>query len=253
MKTFFASFLSTVALAAIIPVDQAQAAPRRITVASTDKVSRQNPSVESEDFDEPTNPAPRKKAKAKTSETESFDKHWYLRIQQLPFLGMAAVSDNGVLDLELMRAVNENFHIGPTTVFHYGKQADTKMKSFNLGVRADMILPDFGNLDEVYVSTSLMFGYYSTNSVQYTRTTYNEPETLTCDFQTQGFHRVGAIAVGKIWRLSDSIHVTTGLGAVKSKTFNGTITRSGFCENRDIRDSEGTELPWLDFGVGFKI
>lgn len=188
-----------------------------------------------------------------------FKKHTYVRIQQLPFLGMAAVSDEGVLDVEIMQAVNKNFHIGPTSVFHYGMQGDTKMKSINLGVRADFILPDFGNLDEVYFSSAFMVGKYysSTKKVELERqgegTAVEFVEVTTCDYKSEGLHRVGAFVVGKIWRISESTHVTTGIGGVKSKTFNGTTKSSGKCSDKSITESEGTALPWVDFGVGFNI
>jgi hypothetical protein len=188
-----------------------------------------------------------------------FKKHTYVRIQQLPFLGMAAVSDDGVLDIEVMQAINKNFHIGPTGVFHYGMQGDTKMKSMNLGVRADFILPNFGNLNEVYVSSAFMLGKYSSSTKrveqewQETNGTGEYVDVTTCDYKSEGYHRVGAFVLGKIWRLSESTHLTTGLGVVKSKTFNGTTKSSGTCSDKSITESEGTSLPWVDFGVGFNI
>jgi hypothetical protein len=238
---------------------EAFATPKRDLMASTKRKQKfyakaQNSDSYSDESDTNIDDDPRGKVQTK------FKNHSYVRIQQLPFLGMAAVSDEGVLDIEVMQAVNKNFHIGPTTVFHYGMQGDTKMKSINLGVRADFILPDFGNIGEVYFSSAFMLGKYSsstkivTQELQEGGSQFNDfKEVVTCDYQREGFHRLGAFVAGKIWRVSESTHLTTGLGAVRTKTFNGTTKGSGQCSDRGVTESEGTTLPWVDFGVGFNI
>ena len=177
---------------------------------------------------------------------------WYMRVQQLPLLGMAAVSDTGVADVELMKVINQNFHIGPTVVYHFGKIQDTKMQSFNLGVRADLILNEFGNVGDVYVSSAFMLGAFQSKTKSVLSGWDEQPERITCDFTSKGFHRVGAFVAGKLWTLSDTLHVTTGLGVVKSK-ISGKDTQSGFCEDKAVRESDGVTLPWFDLGVGFKI
>ena len=178
--------------------------------------------------------------------------HWYMRVQQLPLLGMAAVSDTGVADVEFMKVINPNFHIGPTVVYHFGKIEDTKMQSFNLGVRADLILNEFGNVGDVYVSSAFMLGAFQSKTKSVLPSWDEQPERITCDFTSKGFHRVGAFVAGKLWTLSDTLHVTTGLGVVKSK-ISGKDTQSGFCEDKAVRESDGVTLPWFDLGVGFKI
>lgn len=252
MKLTLVKLAATLAITLSVGQFEAQAASKRYLTQMQKKSLYASTSEDLEDLSDEIQP--QRKAKRK------FNKHTYVRIQQLPFLGMAAVSDNGVLDLEVMRAVNEYFHIGPTSVFHYGTQDDTKMKSLNLGVRADFILPNFGEIDEVYISSAFMLGQYSSSTkiVQEEGTVDMDgniviSEKVSCDYRREGYHRVGAMAVGKIWRLSDSLHLTTGLGAVRTKTFGGTTKSSGFCSDKRITESDGTSLPWLDFGVGFKI
>jgi len=181
---------------------------------------------------------------------------WYLRIQQAPLIGLAAVSDSGVLDLELMKAVNRNFWIGPTVVAHADKASDTKMSSLNLGVRADFILPAFGNIDEgVYISTALLLGTYRSQTFS-ERTRWNEAgnamvDEVTCDFKSEGFHRAGAFVVGKQFHLSNDLHLTGGLGVVKTKVMSS--NQSGFCQDKEVVKSDGRSLPWFDLGVGFKL
>lgn len=238
---------------------EAHAAPSKELTAPSKRKQKlyaqaQNEGSYDNDLGEDTYYAPRKKVRP------NFKKHTYVRIQQLPFLGMAAVSDEGVLDVEVMQAINKNFHIGPTSVLHYGMQGDTKMKSVNLGVRADFILPDFGNLDEIYLSSAFMLGKYSSSTKIVTQKEeelggelieFND--VVTCDYKRDGYHRLGAFVAGKIWRLSETIHLTTGLGVVRTKTFNGTTKSSGQCSDKSVTESEGTTLPWVDFGVGFNI
>ncbi|MEN9528519.1 MAG: hypothetical protein RI932_392 [Pseudomonadota bacterium] len=250
MTVRFINNLVAFSVVSLLTVGQAFAGPSR-SVASNEKGRTLVAQVE----DEQDEPAPESKARRKqkqanrTTGASTNENYWYARIQQLPLLGLAAVSDNGVLDVELMKVVNRNFHVGPTAVYHFGKQNDTKMQSFNLGVRADLILSEMGNLTDIYLSTALMFGRFESNTTKYT----GETRELQCEFSAKGNHRVGAIAAGKIWTLSDSLHVTTGLGIVKTKT-TGAIDKSekGTCE-RSITESDGTTLPWFDFGVGFRL
>jgi hypothetical protein len=181
------------------------------------------------------------------------DGHWFIRIQQLPLLGMAAVSDNGVVDVEMMKVLNKNFHVGPTAVYHFGKLGDTKMQSINVGARADLLIGDFGNISDVYLSSAFMLGRFESKTKTYDKNLATGEETLRCNYEAKGFHRVGAFAFGKYWNMSQSLHLTTGLGLVKSKT-SGTVDSktSGQCE-RSITESDGVTLPWLDFGVGFTL
>lgn len=254
MKIQISSLAFAFAALSLVPVSNAEAKPNRKSriVASTE-LSRskiQNESYDDDEYEDDSVSNARKIAKKR----RKFEPNWYMRIQQLPLLGMASVSDNGVIDLELMKAVNENFHIGPKAIFHFGKQADTKMQSYNLGVRADFILTDVGNIGDLYLSSAFLIGMFQTRTkiVELSYEGDNQIEKVTCDFKSNGAHRVGAMAVGKLWPVSESIHITTGLGVVKTKT-TGAITKSGQCSNRDVTESEGTELPWFDFGVGFRI
>lgn len=181
---------------------------------------------------------------------------WYLRIQQAPLIGLAAVSDDGVLDVEVMKAVNDYFWVGPTLVLHTDKAGDTKMSSANLGVRADIVLPSFGIFGPgVYFSSALLIGSYSSKTfTQVSRTAANGSDNVdetTCDFKSRGVHRAGALVVGKQFHLSDDFHLTTGLGIVKTKVM--TSSQSGFCNDKSVIRSEGRSLPWLDLGVGFRI
>ncbi|MBM3381701.1 MAG: hypothetical protein FJY29_04590 [Betaproteobacteria bacterium] len=243
--------LIAVSLVSLMSFGQALARPNR-PLASNEKTRTLVAQNEGEEMDDaaPVN-KPKKKFKqtVRSSEPASQEGYWYARIQQLPLLGLAAVSDTGVIDIELMKVVNPNFHIGPTAVYHFGKQQDTKMQSLNLGVRADLILNEVGNMTDLYLSTALMFGLFESTTKKYDG---DLPELL-CDFREKGYHRVGAFAVGKLWNLSESVHVTTGIGTVKTKT-SGSIEKdlAGQCQ-RSITESDGTTLPWFDFGVGFRL
>jgi hypothetical protein len=115
----------------------------------------------------------------------------YLRLQQAPLIGLAAVSDSGVIDVELMKSVNRNFWIGPTIVAHADSSEGSKMKSLNLGVRADFILPAFGNIEEgVYISTALLFGAYKsqtfTETWRWSGANSLVTDEVTCDFKVGG-------------------------------------------------------------------
>lgn len=192
----------------------------------------------------------------KTAETQDMadkESYWYMRIQQLPLLGMAAVSDNGVVDVELMKVLNKNFHVGPTAVYHFGKVDDTKMQSVNLGVRADLLLGDFGNITDIYVSSAVMFGRYVSKTKTYDINPTTKEETVRCQHDAEGYHRVGAFALGKYWNTSRNFHITTGFGVVKSKTSGAVKSKTtGQC-SRSITESDGVTLPWFDFGVGFTL
>ncbi len=245
---FFGKLL---AVALISSALTAQAEARSVRTMANNDTPRSSDNVEDDETE--STPAIRTKKKSKqanrTTETKPSEGYWFVRIQQLPLLGLAAVSDNGVVDIEMMKVVKRNFHLGPTAVYHFGKQGEKKMQSMNLGVRADLILGDFGNLEDIYISTALMFGRFATSTKQQS---YEDPNT-TCNFQSKGYHRVGAFAVGKFWTLSESLHVTTGVGAVKSKTSgSSTDKQTGVCPT-SVTESDGTTLPWFDFGVGFRI
>lgn len=243
---FFTSLLSVIVLTSSF---SAHAEARRFRTVAINEETTENASEESE----AAVSKPRRKQKQQAVSSKSNDDYWFVRIQQLPLLGMAAVSDNGVLDVELMKVLNKNFHIGPTAVYHFGKQGDTKMQSYNLGLRADLLVGDFGNITDIYISSAVMLGRYETRTKKYETNPETKQETLRCDYEAKGMHRVGAFAVGKFWNLSDSLHVTTGLGAVKTKTTGSVDSKTtGQCE-RSVTESDGTTLPWFDFGVGFRL
>jgi hypothetical protein len=180
----------------------------------------------------------------------------YLRLQQAPLIGLAAVSDSGVIDVELMKSVHKHFWIGPTIVAHAHTSEGSKMRSLNLGVRADFILPAFGNIDEgVYVSTALLLGSFKSETKietpRWSEKLRDVADEVTCDFKSEGVHRAGAFVVGKQFSLNDDLHVTAGLGVVKSKVMSS--NQSGFCSDKSVVKSEGRSLPWIDLGVGFKL
>ncbi|MEY4065076.1 MAG: hypothetical protein RIR26_1284 [Pseudomonadota bacterium] len=243
MKSTLRVLTATLALISTLPVLHAEAQVRR-------HVAQVEDSKSSEDADglEPTKKREKNTRRKKTPEERTGD--WYVRIQQLPILGMAFVSDNGVVDLEIMNSVNKNFHLGPTAVYHFGKNDSKKMKSFNLGVRGDLILGESGNLNDFYISTALFIGYYNSSKTE-SRTELTNFTVSKCTNTSEGWHRVGAMSIGKIWHLSDDIHITTGLGAVKTKTMGSTNTRGDCPVNPD--DDTGVSFPWFDLGVGFKI
>jgi hypothetical protein len=186
----------------------------------------------------------------KDASSEAEGSHnWYVRIQQLPLLGMATVSDTGVVDVEFMRKFNKNFHLGPTVVYHFDKSERTQMQSLNLGIRGDLILPDAGFLGDIYLSSALFAGVYeSTRQVDEFKETGSAFQS--CTTTSQGLHRVGAFAAGKIFTLSESIHMTVGMGMVKSRTMGREQSESD-CQQKNTQD--GVTLPWFDFGVGFGI
>jgi hypothetical protein len=243
MKATLRGLTTTLALLCALPALNVEAQPRRQFAQVEDLKGTD----ETETF-EPTRKREKTSRKRATQEEKPSD--WYLRIQQLPVLGMAVVSDNGVIDVELMKSINKNFHVGPTAVYHFGKVDSKKMQSFNLGVRSDLILGEFGHLSDIYLSTAIFVGYYKSatteSGIDIYENTFNK-----CSSKSEGWHRVGAMAVGKIWQLSEDVHVTTGLGAVKTKTMGSTSTR-GNCPV-PAEDDTGVTLPWFDFGVGFKI
>lgn len=111
---------------------------------------------------------------------------------------------------------------------------------------------EFGNVGDVYVSSAFMLGAFQSNTKSVAFDGDNQTERITCDFTSKGFHRVGAFVAGKLWTLSDTLHVTTGLGVVKSK-ISSKDHGSGFCEEKAVRESDGATLPWFDLGVGFNI
>lgn len=181
---------------------------------------------------------------------------WYLRLQQAPLIGLAAVSDSGVIDLELMKPVNKYIWIGPTIVAHADESQGSKMRSLNLGVRADLVLPAISALEEgFYISTALLFGTYKSQTVtegqQWSEADRDYVEIVTCDFKSEGFHRAGAFVVGKQFQMGEDMHLTAGLGVVKSKVMSS--NQSGFCKDKSVVKSEGRSLPWIDLGVGFKL
>lgn len=181
---------------------------------------------------------------------------WYFRVQQAPLLGLAAVSETGVLDVEVMKAVNEFFWIGPTLVLHSDKANGTKMRSGNLGVRADFVLPEVGSFGPgLYISTALLFGAYrSQTHIESQGSVYSDPASrgrVTCDLQSEGYHRAGAFVAGKQFNFNDDVHMTLGLGVIKTKVM--TARQSGICDDDSIKNSDGRTLPWFDFGIGFKL
>ena len=257
MKASLMNSMCVLSILSMSPFASAEARQTRLIADSSSQ--EKNERDEQLDVDEDTD-AETKKSKSKRKanvrqapqQKPSNTGYWYMRVQQLPLLGMAAVSDTGVADVEFMKVINPNFHIGPTVVYHFGKMQDTKMQSFNLGVRADLILNEFGNVGDVYVSSAFMLGAFQSKTKSVLPSWDEQPERITCDFTSKGFHRVGAFVAGKLWTLSDTLHVTTGLGVVKSK-ISGKDTQSGFCEDKAVRESDGVTLPWFDLGVGFKI
>lgn len=59
-------------------------------------------------------PFARAEARQEPQQRRSNSGYWFVRVQQLPLLGLAALSDTGVADVEFMKVINPNIHIGPT-------------------------------------------------------------------------------------------------------------------------------------------
>lgn len=241
MKRSLSSLLSVFTLSALLFPSVGSAGNIRLAQNKT-TIERED------DLDE----SPKAKTRSNTKAQVKRESPWYLRIQQAPLIGLAVVSDAGVLDVELMKAVNPYFWIGPTIVGHADQSGDTKMRSLNLGVRADFVLPAFGNIDEgFYLSTAILLGQYSSKTFRETVKYGEKTTTVTCDLKSDGVHRAGAFVAGKQFHLNEDFHLTAGLGVVRTKVMSS--NQSGTCDDPLVGKSEGRSLPWLDLGVGFKL